>query len=326
MRDRRYPRAMTAKPMNAAEWTLLLSLSAIWGMSFFFVAVALKELPFVWVAVARVALAAAMLHLAARAMRLRYPRDGATWARFAVLGLVNNAIPFGLIFWAQTAIPSGLAAILNACTPLFAMVLAHFLTTDERLSARRLLGVAIGILGVAAMMGLQVLEGIGAAFWAQLAMLGAALSYAIAGLYGRRLRHLPPMLTAAGQTTCSSLMLIPVAIAWYPPGDLAMPGAVTWAALLGLAGPCTALGYWLYFRILATAGATNLLLVTLLIPVSAVALGTLVLGETLLARHLAGMALIAAGLIAIDGRIFALLRPVPPPLEGGGKGEGPART
>ncbi len=288
--------------MNATEWSLLLSLSAIWGCSFFFVAIALGELPFVWVAVARVGIAAAMLHFAALAMRIGYPRDRRVWARFAVLGLFNNAIPFGLIFWAQTAIPSGLAAILNACTPLFGMVLAHVVTKDERLSARRLLGVTIGIAGVAAMVGLQLLDRIGTELWAQIAMLGAGLSYAIAGLYGRRLRHLPPMLTAAGQTTCSTLMLLPAALFWYPLATLTMPGATTWLALLGLAGPCTALGYWLYFRLLATAGATNLLLVTLPIPVSAIALGTLVLGETLLARHLIGMALIAAGLIVIDGR------------------------
>jgi drug/metabolite transporter (DMT)-like permease len=296
---------MTAKSMNAGEWTILLSLSAIWGCSFFFVALALVDLPFVWVAVGRVAIAAVLLHLAALAMRLPYPRDLRTWGQFFVLGLFNNAIAFGLIFWAQTAIPSGLAAILNACTPLFAMVLAHFLTRDERLSARRVLGVAMGIAGVAAMMGLQALDRIGTELWAQIAMLGAGLSYAIAGLYGRRLRHVPPMLTAAGQTTCASLMLIPVALVWYPLVDLAMPGTTTWLALLGLAGPCTALGYWLYFRLLATAGATNLLLVTLLIPVGAIALGTLVLGETLLARHLIGMALIAAGLVVIDGRLTA---------------------
>src|SRR5690606_23347364 len=143
-------------------------------------AIALVALPFAWVAVARVAIAAAILHLVALAMRTAYPRDATTWARFAVLGLFNNAIPFGLIFWAQTAIPSGLAAILNACTPLFAMVLAHFVTRDERLSARRLLGVMIGIAGVAAMMGLQILDRIGTELWAQIAMLGAGLSYAIA--------------------------------------------------------------------------------------------------------------------------------------------------
>ncbi len=296
---------MSAKSMNAGEWSLLLSLSAIWGCSFFFVAIALVDLPFAWVAVARVGFAAVMLHLAALALRLSYPRDARTWAQFLVLGLFNNAVPFGLIFWAQTAIPSGLAAILNACTPLFAMVLAHFLTRDERLSPRRLLGVLIGIAGVAAMMGLQALDRIGTELWAQIAMLGAGLSYAIAGLYGRRLRHVPPMLTAAGQTTCSSLILLPIALAWYPLATLSMPSLVTWGALLGLAGPCTALGYWLYFRLLATAGATNLLLVTLLIPVGAIALGTLVLGETLLARHILGMALIAAGLIVIDGRLTA---------------------
>lgn len=298
---------LQAKPMSATEWSLLLSLSAIWGCTFFFVAIALRELPFVWLAVARVGFATLILHAVAFATRVAYAPVPGLLPQFLVLGLFNNAIPFALIFWAQTAIPSGLAAILNASTPLFAMVLAHFATSDERLTARRLAGVLIGIAGVATMMGLQALEGMGSAFLAQLAMLGAGLSYAIAGLYGRRLRHLPPMLTAAGQTSASTLLLLPAALFFHPIGTLAWPGLSTWGAVLALAGPCTALGYWLYFRILATAGTTNLLLTTLLIPVGAVALGTHLLGEALLARHFAGMALIAAGLLVIDGRVLAPL-------------------
>lgn len=295
-----------AKPMNAGEWSLLLALSAIWGCTFFLVAIALRELPFVWVAVARVGLAAAMLHAVVLAGGSAYPRDVQSWGQFLVLGLVNNAIPFGLIFWAQTHIPSALAAILNASTPVFAMVLAHFATADDRLSARRLLGVAIGVAGVAVMMGLQALDGLGTGFLAQLAVLGAGLSYAVAGLYGRRFAGTPPVMTAAGQMTGSTLILLPIALFAAPPAGLAMPGIATWVALLALAGVCTALGYLIYFRILATAGATNLLLVTLLIPVGAVLLGVFALGETLLARHLAGMALIAAGLVVIDGRALRL--------------------
>lgn len=294
--------ATTAKPMSATEWSLLLALSAIWGCTFFLVAVGLRELPFVWLALARVGFAALILHGVALWRGLAYPREARVWGAFLLLGLLNNAIPFGLIFWAQTHIASGLAAILNASTPLFAMVLAHVVTRDDRLSARRLAGVTIGMAGVAAMMGLEALRGVGADFLAQLAVLGAGLSYAMAGLYGRRFAATPPMLTAAGQTTGSTLILLPAALLMAPPATLEMPGPQAWAAAIGLAAICTALGYALYFRILATAGATNLLLVTLLIPVGAVLLGTLVLGETLLARHIAGMALIALGLAVIDGR------------------------
>jgi len=295
-----------AKPMTASEWSLLLALSAIWGCTFFLVAIALRELPFVWVAVARVGLAALMLHAVVLVSGVAYPRGVGAWGRFLLLGLINNAIPFGLIFWAQTHIASALAAILNASTPVFAMVLAHFWTRDDRLSARRLAGVLIGVAGVAAMMGLQALEGLGTEFLAQLAVLGAGLSYAIAGIYGRRFRAMPPVMTAAGQMTGSSVILLPVALLAAPPATLAMPGVVTWAALVALAGVCTALGYLIYFRILRTAGATNLLLATLLIPVGAVILGTSLLGETLQARHLVGMALIAAGLVVIDGRALRL--------------------
>lgn len=253
-------------------------------------------------AVARVGLAALILHAVVLAGGVAYPRGARAWGRFLVMGLVNNAIPFGLIFWAQTHIPSALAAILNAATPVFAMVLAHFWTQDDRLSARRLLGVLIGVAGVAVMTGLQALEGLGTQFLAQLAVLGAGLSYAVAGIYGRRFRGTPPVMTASGQMTGSTLILLPAALLAAPPATMAMPSPLTWAALLALAGICTALGYRLYFRILATAGATNLLLTTLLIPVGAVMLGTGLLGERLAPRHLAGMALIAAGLLVVDGR------------------------
>jgi drug/metabolite transporter (DMT)-like permease len=296
-----------ARPMSASEWSLLLALSAIWGCTFFLVAIGLRDLPFVWLALARVGFAALILHGVALWRGLAYPRKARVWSAFLVLGLLNNAIPFGLIFWAQTHIASGLAAILNASTPLFTMVLAHVVTRDDRLSTRRLVGVVIGMAGVAAMMGLEALEGVGTDFLAQLAVLGAGLSYALAGLFGRRFADLPPMLTAAGQTTGSTLILLPAALLTAPLETLAMPGIATWAAVTGLASVCTALGYALYFRILKTAGATNLLLVTLLIPVGAVLLGTLGLGETLLARHMAGMTLIAFGLAVIDGRALGLL-------------------
>jgi len=226
------------------------------------------------------------------------------------MGLLNNVVPFCLIVWGQGHIASSLASILNATTPLFTVVVAHFLTEDERLTPGRVAGVAIGFLGVVLMLGPESLAGIGSDLLAQFACLAAALSYAFAGIWGRRFRRIGilPLPTAAGQVVVSTLLLAPITLAVERPWTLAAPGAATWAAIVGLAVLSTAAAYVLYFRLLASAGATNLLLVTFLIPASAILLGTGILGERLAAGHLVGVALIGAGLAAIDGRLAATLR------------------
>lgn len=294
------------RAMTAAEWAMLLALSVLWGGSFFFTGIAVKELPPLTIVVLRVGLAAAMLYAAMWLLGVRMPRDGKTWAAFLGMGLLNNVIPFCLIVWGQTHIASGLAAIINATTPLFTVVVAHALTADEKMSPNRLAGVTVGFIGVALMIGPDALAGIGADVLAQVAVLAAALSYAFAGVFGRRFARMgvAPMVTATGQVTASTLMLVPMALLVDRPWTLPMPGAPVWAAIFGIAALSTALGYVLYFRILATAGASNLLLVTFLIPVSAIGLGFLVLGEQLAPRHFLGMALIGAGLAAIDGRLI----------------------
>lgn len=301
------------RSMGAAEWGLLGGLSVLWGGSFFFSKLALAELPPLDVVFWRVALAALALWAVALAAGQRLPRSPRLWASFAVMGVLNNLIPYSLIFWGQTRISSGLASILNATTPLWAVLLAHLLTRDERLTAGRAAGVLVGLAGVALMVGPAALDGLGGDLPAQLAVIGAALSYAFAGIYGRRFRATPPLLTAAGQLTCSAALMLPIALLPGRPG-LATPTPGTLAALLGLALLSTALAYVIYFRLLARAGATNLLLVTLLIPVSAILLGAAFLGELLEWRQLAGMALIGSGLAAIDGRLLRrrwLLAPLP---------------
>jgi drug/metabolite transporter (DMT)-like permease len=224
------------------------------------------------------------------------------------MGLLNNVVPFSLIVWGQTQIAAGLASILNATTPLFAAIVAHFLTIDEKLTGNKLLGVLIGFVGVAMMIGPSALSS-GGHIVAQLAVLGAASSYSFAGVFGRRFKAmgLQPLVTAAGQVCASTVMLIPVAIVVDRPWTLPAPAPTVWAALAGLALLSTALAYVLFFRILSTAGAANLMLVTFLIPVSAVLLGALVLGEKLETKHILGMATIAAGLASIDGRSLELL-------------------
>lgn len=294
------------RSMGPLEWAMLLALSVLWGGSFFFTALAVRELPPLIIVTLRVGLAALLLLAVNRFLGVALPRDRRIWAAFLGMGLLNNAVPFCLIVWGQTHIASGLAAILNATTPLATVVVAHLLTPDEKMTGNRLAGVLVGLLGVVVMLGPSLLGGLGTNLLAQLACLAAALSYACAGVYGRRFQRMgvPPLTTATGQVTASTLLLLPVALAVDQPWTLAAPSLVTWGAVLGIAALSTALAYVLYFRILATAGATNLLLVTFLIPVSAILLGALVLGERLAALQLIGMALIAAGLAAIDGRLL----------------------
>ena len=297
------------RTMTPAEWAMLLTLSLFWGGSFFFVGVAVKELPPLTVVALRVALAALILWALAPMLGLVMPRRRDVTIAFLGMGLLNNAIPFCLIAWGQTQLASGLAAILNATTPLFTVLAAHFLTRDERLTPLRAAGALFGLFGVAALVGPRLVEGLGGGVTAELAILGAAISYALASLWGRRFRRLgvTPIATAAGQVTASSLMLVPIALLVDHPWTLPAPGLATCAAIVGLASFSTALGYVLYFRILAGAGATNVVLVTLLAPASSILLGAFVLDEHLEARRFVGLALIAVGLAFIDGRLVRTL-------------------
>lgn len=296
------------KVMGSAEWLLLLVLAMLWGGSFFFAKIALAELhPFTLV-LGRVGLAALALNLAAHASGHRMPTALRPWRAFLVMGALNNLLPFSLIFWGQTEIASGLAAILNATTPLFAVVLAHFLTRDERMTVERLSGVLLGVCGVVVMIGPEALAGLSLHVLAQIAVLAAALSYACAGIFGRRFAGTPPLVAAAGQLTGTTLMMLPLALLIDRPWSMPAPTLGTWGALAALALLSTAAAYVIYFRILAAAGATNLLLVTFLIPPSALVLGATFLDERLDRAAFIGMALIALGLAAIDGRPLARLR------------------
>ncbi len=297
------PQSATAPRMGGLEWALLIALSVLWGGAFLFAKVAVSEVPPFTVVFARVALAALALMAVMRLMGVALGPVWARWRAFLALGFLNNLVPFSLLFWGQTQIGAGLASILNATTPLFTVLVAHVLTRDEKATGLRLCGVLAGFAGVAVMMGPQALAGFSANLAAQLACLGAALSYAFAAIYGRRFKGLPPLATATGQVSATTLMMLPVMLVHDRVFLLPMPSTAAIGAILALALASTALAYILYFEILKRAGATNVLLVTLLVPVSAILLGALVLGETLAARHFAGMAGIALGLALIDGRL-----------------------
>ena len=250
------------------------------------------------------------LALLARALGHPLPRDPKIWAWCAAVGLISLLVPFFLIAWGQVHIASGLASIMIGTTPLFAVVAAHFLTEDEHMTPGKVAGVIAGLVGVVVLIGPQFLGDIGKDLIAQLSVLGAAVCYAVSAIYGRTFakREIPPMMVATGQMTMATILLLPFALVIDRPWELANPSLEAWGAVLGLAVLSTSFAYLIFFRILARAGAVNILLVNFLVPVSAILLGVFILGEVLTAEQLIGMGFIALGLALIDGRLFQRLR------------------
>lgn len=291
--------------MTAAEWGVLAFLGLIWGGSFFFNEIALRELPPLSFVALRLALGAAVLLIVMRARRLSWPRERGLWGLFLAIGVLNAALPFCLIVWAQTRIDSGTASILNATTPLFTVLVAHGFTRDEKLTPNKLAGVAAGLAGVAVLIGPEAVAGLSGHLVAELAVVGAALSYACAGVLGRAFgaHGVAPLVAAVGPLVCAAALLAPLALIVDRPWTPSAPGPATWGAVAGVALLSTALAYVLLFRLLAAVGAGATSLVTLLVPVSAVLLGAAFLGERLGGGHVAGMALIALGLALSDGRV-----------------------
>jgi len=298
------------RTMRPVEWSLLIALSLLWGGSFFCGQVALAELRPFTVVLGRVGIAAMALWILVLLSGERLPTSARDWRRFFTMGALNNLVPFSFLLWSQTRIPSSLASILNGTTPVFAVLLAHFLTRDERMTPGRVGGVLAGFLGLVVMVGPDAVGGSNR-FAAELLALGGPLSYALAAIYGRRFQDTPPLIAATGQLTASTILAAPVALLVDRPWELGPIAPTTIAALVALALLSTALAYVIFFRLLATAGATNLMLVTLLVPVSALLLGTFILGERLAARELVGMGVIAIGLALIDGRALGWLRRLP---------------
>ena len=289
--------------IDGRDWVLLGILSVLWGGSFFFNGIALKELPPFTLVFLRVALAALVLLPVLRAYRIGFPRGLSGWQPFFGIALLNNVLPFSLIVMGQTYIPSGLASILNATTPLFT-VLVMAASGDEKLLMRRVAGVLAGLIGVMILHGQDIgfnnSQGIGV-----LLCLAGAFSYGLSALYARRnLSNLPPLATATFQLLASSLMMAVVAAVVERPWRLPMPGATTWLAMAGLAGLSTAL----VFQILRRSGSSNVMLVTLLIPVTAILLGYFVLGESISGREIVGAIVIGSALLLIDGRVLNLVR------------------
>lgn len=293
----------THQVMGPAEWAMLIVLSAIWGGSFYIFAVIIKELPVFTIVFFRVFLATLALWIYILISRQALPNFKPIWHNFFLMGFFNNVIPFSLIVWGEQRVAPGLAAVLNATTPFFAVIVAHLSTDNEKLTWNRFAGALVGLTGVAALVGFDAIKNLGVDLWFQLAIVLASVSYGISTIFGRRMAGIPPLVTAASQTAASSLMLFPLMLIIDHPFNLAMPSAKVIIYLGALALLCTAVAYLIFFNIVKRAGMTNVTLVTLLVPVSAMLLGSLLLNEQISARHFLGMAVIGIGLALIDGRI-----------------------
>ena len=293
------------KSMNPFQWGLLVILSIFWGGSFLFVGIAVEDFQPFTIAFLRVLIASLVLWLTIIITSIKIPKKASVWYSFFIMGTINSAIPFSLIAWGQSHITSGLASILIATTPLITVIGAHFYTADEKITINRFIGILMGFLGVIILLGPDLLGYIGKNLLGQLAIVLAAILYALASIYGRRYsrQKIPPLVIATGQVTASAIILFPAIILIDQPWSYSPPSNISWAAIISLGVFSTAIAYLIYFRILATAGATNLMLVNFLVPITAIFLGIMVLGESISLQNILGMFFIGVGLTLIDGRL-----------------------
>ena len=299
--------APVQKTISPRAWAELIILGLIWGASFLSIRIALNEIGPLTAVAHRTVWAMLILWTYVIAARLPLPNTPRIWGAFVAMGLLNNVIPFSLMAWGQLHIETGLTSILNAATAIFGVIAAAIFFADERLTARKVIGVTLGFLGVATAIGLSALTQFDIRSLGQLAVIGGTISYALAGVWARKmLGGLTPQVAAAGMLTGSSLITLPAA--WIVEGPISLQlSPQTWAAIAYYAIVATAIAYLLYYRVLAMAGSGNLMLCTLLVAPVAIILGALVLGEALPLRAYAGFGLLALGLIILDGR---LLKPI----------------
>jgi drug/metabolite transporter (DMT)-like permease len=296
--------------ISPRDWLEIAILALFWAGSFVFIRIGVAELPpFTFIAL-RIGIAFSALYIYLALARKLPPLTKGLALSFLVMGLLNNAIPFALYAWAQTRLGAGLTSIFNAMTPLFTLLVAHWLTSDDRMTPSRIAALVLGFAGIVALVGPDALKGLDADFLAEVGCILATVSYAFSGVYGRRFHRmgLSPVVSAAGQLAGSFVLTVPLSLAFDQPWHLAAPSPLVWGAVVAAALISTSLGYILYFRILATAGATNASLVTFLIPPFAIMLGAVLFAEHLEANQIVGMVLILLGLVIADGRFAGLFR------------------
>jgi len=289
--------------MSTRDWLWLIGLAIIWGASYFFGKVAVEDIGPLTVAFGRVIVATAILYVVIRLRQIPIPRTRDDWIPFFAMGVLNSALPYSLIFWGVTSISSGLAAILTATVPIFTVIVAHFWTIDEKMSTAKAVGIGLGMAGVVVIMGRDLGAITSGSGLAKIAIVGASISYAFSGIYGRRLRGKSPLILAWGQMCAATVLMLPLVLFVDHPWSTAEWKMDAVLSVIALATLCTAIAYMIFFRMLATIGATNTSLVTFMIPASSILLGFVFLNEPLVAVQLLGMGLIIAGMAVIDGRL-----------------------
>jgi drug/metabolite transporter (DMT)-like permease len=289
--------------MPLTQWLLLLLLAGMWGIAYTLVGFALRELPPLTLVFSRLVIAAAILAVVVRAMGLAWPRGLAGWLPFMVMAVFNNVIPFSLIARGQQDIASGLASVIVATTPLWTLLVGHGLRVGERIAGRQVLGILVGIVGVAVLFGPELAGGGSGLLFGMTLVLAGAASYGCAGVWGARFRGVPPLLSSCCQLVCSSFIMLVLCSVIEEPWRLAMPGPATIGAVLTLAVVSTALAYIVFYRVLAASGGVNVMLVTLIMPPLSILFGIVALDEVFEPRYAAGAAVIAVGLAVIDGRL-----------------------
>jgi drug/metabolite transporter (DMT)-like permease len=296
--------------MNGKNLLLLITLAALWGPSFLFIKVAVEEIPPLTLVLGRVAVGAAFLLIVLLSQGRRLPTDRRLWRHLAVVAMLHNALPWVLLSWGEQYIDSALASILNGTTPLFTIILAHFLVAGDRMTVPKMLGVLLGFAGLVLLILPSLSGGAQASTWGLLAVTAAAAVYGVAMIYSRNhLRGLPPLVAPASQLLLATGYMLPVALLVDRPWTLDRPSTVALGSLflLGILG--TGLAFIVYYRLLETANPTYISMVTYVIPIFGVILGVLVLGEQLTWYALAGFALILLGVMVVNG-LFANHLPV----------------
>lgn len=296
--------------MNGKNLLLLITLAALWGPSFLFIKVAVEEIPPLTLVLGRVAVGTAFLLIVLLSQGRRLPTDRRLWRHLAVVAMLHNALPWVLLSWGEQYIDSALASILNGTTPLFTIILAHFLVAGDRMTVPKMLGVLLGFAGLFLLILPSLSGGAQASTWGLLAVTAAAAVYGVAMIYSRNhLRGLPPLVAPASQLLLATGSMLPVALLVDRPWTLDRPSTVALGSLflLGILG--TGLAFIVYYRLLETANPTYISMVTYVIPVFGVVLGVLVLGEQLTWYALAGFALILLGVMVVNG-LFANHMPI----------------
>ncbi|TPI71352.1 EamA/RhaT family transporter [Mesorhizobium sp. B3-1-3] len=289
---------MSEKTEMSTDLALLGVLAVLWGASYTFIKIGVETIPPVTFIAARTLIAGAILFTIIRWRGLAMPADAPTWRRFAFQACLNSVVPFTLIAAAERSVDAGLATILNSTSPIFTFLLTALVTRHEPVTARKLVGVGAGIVGICLIIGTEALGGLGHELWAQLAIVIATISYAGAAIFGRGFKGLDPMIPAAGSMLCGAVMLVPFSLIVDRPWTLA-PSAASILALLGLSVFSTALAFVIYFRLIHTLGSVGTTSQAYLRVPIGVGIGAIVLGESLGPAALVGMAFVVAGVAAM---------------------------